>query len=115
MSSRESFAPAPVRHPLGLPAGSVRALLVLQIVTLFWLIVAFPQERALNPVNVPLFLYFLLGLVLAFFAAHGHSITTMGSPHASPWHLPHGFFRLFIVVFTAVLIGYRWHTDRERL
>lgn len=114
MSTNEPLATAPVRHPYGLPAGSVRALLVLEILVPFWLVLAFPQEQTLNPNPMPLFLYFLLGLVLVFYAAHGNSIATMGSAQASPWHLPRGFFRVGILALTVIVAGYRLYTQRER-
>ena len=41
------LTPVP-RHPLGLPPGSVRAVLSLIIVGLFWLILLLPQENALH-------------------------------------------------------------------
>src|SRR5262249_3306246 len=88
---------------------------VLQILVPFWLVLWYPHDPTLKPINVPLFLYFLLGLVLVFFAAHGHSIATRGSAEASPWHLPRGFLRLLIIVFTAAVVGYRFYMDRQQV
>src|SRR4051812_11734911 len=109
MSTIPSSPGAPVRHPLGLPAGSVRAALVLQIALLFWLIVLYPQEKLVNPqeklLHVPLYLYFLLGLVLAFFTAHGHTIAPAGAGEPSPWHLPRGVFRVLILLVTVAVVG----------
>src|SRR5436305_322609 len=98
-------APAPLlRHPLGLPAGSVRAALVLMIVVPFWLILLFPHPD--RPLQVPLFFYFMLGLVMLFFTAHSH-LTVGGVVHQQPWGLPGAVFRWFIVLGTAAVLGYR--------
>ena len=50
------------RYFLSLPPGSVRAILAIQIVGLFWLLLLLPPERSMP--TIPLYLYFLLGLVL---------------------------------------------------
>jgi hypothetical protein len=104
---------------LGLPSGSVRAALALQIALLFWLILLFPPGKLVNPqdklLHVPLFLYFLLGLVLAFFAAHGHTIAPVGSGQPSPWHLPRGVLRVLILLVTVAVVGWRWYSDFDGL
>jgi hypothetical protein len=94
------LAPVP-RHPLGLPQGSVRAVLSLTIVGLFWLLLLLPADK---DVQVPLYLYFLLGLVLLFFASHGRSIAPQGTTHRSPLGLPRGSIRGIIVVGTIAVI-----------
>jgi hypothetical protein len=97
------------RQPLNLPAGSVRASLVLLILLPFWALLAVGEQRL---IPMPLYLYFLLGLVLVFFASHGASIGPRHvSYHPSPWYLPRGFFRIAIVVITAGLLGYRYYKD----
>src|SRR5260370_15387689 len=101
------LTPVP-RHPLGLPPGSVRAVLSLIIAGLFWLILLLPQENALQ---VPLYLYFLLGLVLLFFVSHGHSIAPQGSGHRSPLGLPKGSIRAIIFLGTAAVIGWRIYSN----
>src|SRR5262245_7370799 len=82
------------RHPLGLPPGSVRALLSLIICGLFWVLILLPPEKA---VPIPVFLYFLLSLILVFFVAHGSTIGRASGSLRSPWHLPRGTFRVLIV------------------
>src|SRR5262245_28382417 len=115
MSTIPAAPSAPVGHPLGLPAGSVRGALARQNALLFWLILLYPQEKLVNPqeklLHVPLFLYFLLGLVLAFFAAHGHTIAPAGAGEPSPWHLPRGVLRVLILLVTVAVVGWRWYTD----
>ena len=105
---RESDAPLLYRQPLNLPAGSVRSSLVLLIILPFWILLAVPQRQ----VPMPLYLYFLLGLVLVFFAAHGGTIAPKhAADHPSPWYLPRGFFRLGLILVTAGLIGWRVYND----
>jgi hypothetical protein len=96
---------------LGLPAGSVRAALVLMIVGLFWLILLFPADKV---TQVPLYLYALVGLVLLFFASHGKTIGH-GVDHRSPWHLPRGLFRGLIVLGTVAVVGWLYHSSPELL
>src|SRR4051812_9424225 len=91
-----------VRHPLGLPPGSVRATLALMITGLFLLILALPASRA---IEVPLFLYFLLSLLLVFVTAHGKTISVAGAPH--PFNLPRATFRLLIVLGIIAVVGWR--------
>jgi hypothetical protein len=101
---------APVRHPLGLPPGSVRAVLALMIAGLFWLLLVLPdsyEER------VPLFLYVLLGLIMVFFGAHGHTIGHHIMGH-SPLYLPRGLLRAFLILGTAALLGWLYYSYPER-
>ena len=112
MQTAESIlAPVP-RHPLGLPAGSVRAVLSLTIVGLFWLLLLLPADME---GKVPLYLYFLLGLVLLFFASHGRSIAPEGTTHRSPLGLPRGSIRGIILVGTVAVIVWCIKSDRELL
>src|SRR5581483_8188581 len=62
------------RHPLGLPAGSVRAILSSAVLGLLWaILLTTPQPRQLPLVFF--YLSVLMVLVLAcFFAAHGKTI-----------------------------------------
>jgi hypothetical protein len=104
---------APVsRHPLGLPQGSVRAVLSLTIVGLFWLLLLLPAD--IN-VKIPLYLYFLLGLILLFFASHGRSIAPEGTTHRSPLGLPRGSIRGIILLGTVAVVAWCIHSDRELL
>src|SRR5436190_1513765 len=87
-----------VRHPLGLPPGSVRAVLALMIAGLFWLLLALPDEY---PEKVPLFIYVLLGLVFLFFGSHGHTIGHHITGH-SPLYLPRGILRGSLILVSAL-------------
>jgi hypothetical protein len=102
-----------VRHPLGLPPGSIRAVLALMIAGLFWLFLAlpdsFPQEE-----KVPLFLYVLLAMVFLFFGSHGHTIGRHLTGQ-SPLYLPRGILRATLLIGSAALIGWLYYTNPERL
>jgi hypothetical protein len=91
------------RHPLGLPPGSVRAILALQVVLTFWLLLLVPEQQK---VVIPLYLYFLVALVMIFFVSHGKSIARKKDPTPSPLYLPGGSVRFIIVAGTAAVIGY---------
>src|SRR5215475_4606920 len=82
---------APVRHTYGLPAGSVRVSLVLLICLPFWVLLGVAEP--LGP--MPLYLYFLLSLVLVYFAWHENE---------TPWYMPWWFFPALIVLVSGGLI-----------
>ncbi len=94
--------PPVIRHPLGLPAGSVRALLAMMIAALFWTLILIPEERGFT---IPLFLYFLTAVVLLFFFAHGKSISAEPD-QKPPFGLPRGTFRGLIVLGTAAVFSF---------
>jgi hypothetical protein len=103
------------RPPLGLPPGSIRGLLSLQITIIFWILLLAPNETA---VPIPLNLYFLLAMVMIFFVSHGKSIARKADPTPSPLWLPGGTLRFVILAGTAAVIAYVAvkHPDRlERL
>lgn len=103
------------RPPLGLPPGSIRGLLSLQITIIFWILLLAPNE---NAVPVPLNLYFLLAMVMIFFVSHGKSIARKSDPTPSPLWLPGGTLRFLILAGTAAVVAYVAvkHPDRlERL
>jgi hypothetical protein len=110
-ADRTVLAPVP-RHPLGLPQGSVRAVLSLTIVGLFWLLLLLPADK---DVQIPLYLYFLLGLVLLFFGSHGRSIAPEGTSHRSPLGLPRGSIRGIIILGTVAVVGWCIRSDPDTL
>jgi hypothetical protein len=122
MSQNPNPTPAPAEDPddlepeyryaFNLPAGSVRASLVILIMLPFWILLAVPQP--LGP--MPLYLYFLMGMVLMFFAAHGGTIKPKHvEDHPSPLHLPPYFFRILLLAVTLGLLGYRFYVDWNNL
>jgi hypothetical protein len=118
-----SYAPAPApvtpprRHALGLPAGSVRALLALAVLGLLWLLALRPVlGKNLADVKLPLefiYLQMLMVLILAhFFTAHGGSI---GADPAgrSPLGLPRGSVRFLLLAGYLGLAAYLWHNNLD--
>jgi hypothetical protein len=96
------------RAPLGLPPGSVRALLSVGIAAAFWLYLIHPKVS-----HVPLYLHFLSFSVLLFFASHGR---TIGVPnHQSPWHLPRGTFRVLLIAGTVGVVVWQYLQDPEEM
>jgi hypothetical protein len=99
------------RPPLGLPPGSIRGLLALQITVIFWMFLLTSSERG---VLIPLNMYFLLSMVMVFFVAHGKSIARRTEPTPSPLWLPGGTLRFLILAGTAAVFAWvvMKHPDR---
>jgi hypothetical protein len=109
----------PHRHALGLPAGSIRALLALSVLALCWLLVLHPlpgKEGTAIHYRIPsvfVYLQMLMVLMLAhFFAAHGASIRAVPSS-PSPLHLPRGSVRFLLLAGYLGLIAYLWYNQTE--
>jgi hypothetical protein len=101
----------PPRHPLGLPAGSVRAILALLILGLTWTLVVLQRTQ---DVKVPVYLYYLMFLTLGhFFAAHGKSIAGAGSSEPSPLHLPRGVIRTVLLLGFVGVFAWRYYKDQD--
>ena len=100
-----------LRHPLGLPPGSVRSVLAMMIAGLFWLLIAMPEG---HEVPVPPFLYFLLALILLFFGAHGHTIGRHLGDGRSPLGLPRGTVRALILIGTAAIVGWLYYSKPDQ-
>ena len=99
---------APIaRHPLGLPAGSVRALLALAITITFWVHLVVPTT------SVPMYLYFMLVLVPVFFASSGQS--TDAGPRFNPLYLPGWLIRLLIVAGSVAVLVWQFITSPDLL
>jgi hypothetical protein len=110
--SETATAPAPVpRQPLGLPAGSVRAILSLLVMGQIYVLLLLPDEKA---VGVPIYLYYLMFLVVGhYFAAHGHTIASPALGSASPLHLPRGTVRALIILGFIAVLAYRYYSTRN--
>lgn len=102
--------PVPVylRHPLGLPAGSVRGLLTFMILGLFWALVVVSERR--ETVEVPSYLYYLVFLILGHYFAH-RSTVAPGESH--PLHLPRGSIRFLILFGFAAALGWAYYQNPE--
>jgi hypothetical protein len=113
-------APAPhPRHALGLPAGSVRALLAFAVLGLLWLIALHPgfgQKSPLINEKLPtVFIYLLILMVLilaSFFSAHGGTIGTHISTR-SPLGLPRGSVRFLLLAGYLGLAYYLYRIQPE--
>ena len=97
--------PPAYRQPLGLPAGSVRAILTIIVLALVWTMMLLP-----NAGDIPIYLYYLMFLCLgSFYAAHGHSI----SGAHSPLYLPRGSLRTLIILGFAAVLGWKYYLTRD--
>jgi len=96
------LTPAPRRHALGLPAGSVRALLALAVLGLLWAVAlthahgqtVSDADKQLPTILIALQILMMLILV-HFFTAHGHTIGRHISGVA-PLGLPGGSIRFVL-------------------
>jgi hypothetical protein len=103
-----SPAPPP-RHALGLPAGSVRALLAIGVLGVLWALAYGSQDKPM-PLAF-LYLQFLMMLILAhYFAAHGSSMGKAAGG-SSALGLPRGTVRF---VLLAGYVGLAWFLFKER-
>lgn len=98
-----TLPPVRDRHPLGLPRGSVRAMLILMIMGTIWVLLLMPGNVA-----VPLYLWYLLFLTTgAYFA--GRAQTRDKGP--APLYLPRGSVRMLIIVGFFGIVGYAIFKD----
>lgn len=108
-----SPAPTP-RHALGLPAGSVRALLAFGVLALSWGIVL-KQLYGGDP-KLPLMFVYLQALMLlilaSFFAAHGKSIGGHVDQRP-PLGLPRGSVRFLLLAGYAGLVYFLYRNKSE--
>ncbi len=114
---------APPRHPrhaLGLPAGSIRAILAFMVLAVLWLLALFANRAAgeTYALTLPLplafiYLQYVMILILAhFFAAHGNTIGRHISPK-SPLGLPAGSVRFLLVAGYLGLVAWLLYSHRE--
>jgi hypothetical protein len=96
--------PSPARQALGLPAGSVRAMLALGVLGLSWMMAARGGLERLpdgQPVPIPrtlVYLQYVMVLILAhYFAAHGKTIGRAATG-GSALGLPGGTIRLLLII-----------------
>ncbi len=106
---------APPRHALGLPAGSIRAILALALLAMLWIIALRPliQGQALAEFQLPVefvYLQIVMVLILAhFFAAHGGTIGAHTG--RSPLGLPRGSVRFLLLAGYLGLAVYLYRTQ----
>jgi len=107
--------PARRRHALGLPAGSVRALLALMVLGLLWAIVLLynPEPDKEIPLLFVYLQYLMILILASFFAAHGSSIGTPVVDGRSPLGLPRGIIRLLLLAGFIGLAVWMYLNKRE--
>ncbi len=103
-------APYVPRHALGLPAGSVRAMLAIGTLGVLWALAYGAEQQHKIPLTF-VYLMFLMMLILAhYFAAHGGTIGKKdGSSPALG--LPRGTIRFLLL---AGYLGLAWFLFKER-
>lgn len=103
------------RHALGLPAGSVRALLSFAVLAMLWALVAFAMSGK-GKGQVPLsFLYLNLIMLMIFghyFTAHGRNIGSDVS-YRPPLGLPKGVVRILLILGYGGLAGFLFYRQQQ--
>lgn len=96
-----------LRHALGLPAGSVRALLGFMVMGLIWTLMLLGRE-------VPLYLQYLMFMILGHYFAVRRAAPDVTVSEPEPLYLPRGLIRWVIFLgFVAVIAGlYYQHRDK---
>jgi hypothetical protein len=109
----------PRRHALGLPAGSIRALLAFGVLALLWALLLNYVRQKGEGADLPklpvdfIYLQYLMILILAhFFTAHGHTIGPKVST-GSPLGLPRGSIRFLLLLGVLGLAYYLWRLQPE--
>jgi hypothetical protein len=106
-----SNIPAPTRHALGWPPGSIRALLALMVVGLVCALMLIPQQEG-KPIAIPAYLVYLLFLVLGhYFAARGSTRGQSRVWRLQPLWLPRGCVRMLLLTALTATCIYRYSTD----
>jgi hypothetical protein len=102
--------PSPIpRQPLGLPEGSVRALLAIMVFGTIWALLLIHEDK---PASIPLYLYYLMFLILgSYFAARRHHQPASGVRQSHPLHLPRGTLRFLMIVGFIAAIGWGFYSD----
>ncbi len=106
--------PTLARHALGLPAGSVRALLAFGVLGYLWILALTGHEEgkfSKEASQAFVYLQLLMVLILAhFFVAHGKTIGRHISA-GSPLNLPKGSVRFLLLGGYLGLAYYMYHTQ----
>jgi hypothetical protein len=112
--SQASPTPPGTRHALGLPAGSVRALLALMIVLLVCILIMISPRSDGTVIPIPAYLLYLLFLTIGhFFAAHGTSISKANQP--APLYLPSGLIRFVMLGLLVATVAVKYSKNPDEL
>jgi hypothetical protein len=99
------------RHALGLPAGSIRAILALGILGLMWLLVLRYDDNHRLPLEFIYLEYLMLLMLASYFTAHGKTIGSQVSTK-QPLGLPSGAIRFLLVAGYLGLAAYMWYKNQ---
>ena len=98
-----------VRHPYGLPLGTVRGFMSVLICSFFWIYLLLPAPAEQRPLTAPLGHFFLLTLVFLSFASHPVPQQSAKSEFL-PW-----LMRIIFVGGSAAVVIYLGYQDPARL
>lgn len=113
MSSAASPSLPPVyRHPLGLPAGSVRAILSLLIVGQVCLFLVLPPDLG-RP--LPLYLHAQMLMVMLYFVARGRERQPGEPRQPAPLYLPRFFIRSLLLLGLAAVVAWQLYENPGRV
>jgi len=98
-----------IRHPYGLPMGTVRGFISLLICSFFWIFLLLPDNADPTKQTAPLGHFFLLTMVFLAFASH-----PIPSDPAHTEFLP-WLMRVLFVGGSLAVVGYTLYSDSHRL
>ena len=98
-----------IRHPFGLPMGTIRGFMSVLICSFFWIYLLLPETAEQLPPTVPLGHYFLLTLVFLSFASHPFPVDTIKSEFL-PW-----LMRVIFVGGSMAVVAYLLYQHPQRL
>jgi hypothetical protein len=98
-----------VRHPYGLPMGTVRGFMSVLICLFFWIYLLLPAAPGQLPLTAPLAHFFLLSLVFLAFASHPILHDSVKS-EVLPW-----LMRVLFVGGSIAVVAYVAYEDPSRL
>lgn len=102
-----------LRHPLGLPAGSVRSLLALMVIGLICGLLVLSSYRV-SAIRIPPYLIYLLFLILgSFFAAAGRSMDRRHLREHAPLYLGYGTVRVVLFLGLVAVLIWKVITDPQ--
>jgi hypothetical protein len=113
MSTLPASGPTYQRHALGMPAGSVRAIVAFTVLAVLWLLALYgmtPEGKI--PVAFIYLQYVMILIIAHFFAAHGSTIGKHVS-HRNPLWLPSGSVRFLLLAGYVGLIVWLVYSQRE--
>lgn len=102
----------PVRHPLGLPRGSVRAVLAFMVLGTVWTLLLVPAEKV--QAGIPPYLFYLTFLIVGcYFGARATAPYPLGPWERHPLYLPRGSIRALIILGFIGTFALAYHHDPE--